>query len=111
MERVQVSFRCLPERREQLKKLAAAAGVSLGDYVETLIDGAASDSSDEERNRRAIRSTLKWVARTKTVDGPFWHRVAHVMGLGSMQAEAVCAEHGFDIQTGLEGGNGGTTPQ
>lgn len=102
MERVQVSFRTTEARRAELKRLAEAAGVSAGCYLETLIDGVAADSSDEERNRRAINATLKWVSRTKTVDGPYWHRVAHVMGLGSMQAEAVCIEYGFDIHTGLE---------
>lgn len=106
MPRVQVSFRTTDERRAEIKRLAKLAGVSIGDYLEKLVGGQASDNADEERNRRAIRSALKWVARAKTVDGPFWHRVMHVLGVGSIDAERICFDNGFDVNTGLERGDG-----
>lgn len=98
---VQMSFRCTPEKREEIRALARKSGRSLGGFIWSR---ATAGSEHSDFNVLCIRSALRWLAREKPIAGPFWQQVAHVFGLGSTSAENLCNQFGFDIQTGEEKG-------
>lgn len=104
---VQVNFRTASERRDKLRSLADAAGATVGEYLAALIDAAAEGGDERGRaHRRCLRMALRYAAaermRSNARNRCFWSYVMEIFGLGSTSASELCAEFGFDPETGEE---------